>query len=43
MLMWATQEGLPVYCENHNSGVRVDGTFKLIDGRCGCPSHAESG
>lgn len=33
MLMWATQEGLPVFCENHTSGVRVTGTFKIIDGR----------
>jgi hypothetical protein len=38
MLMWATQEGLPVFCENHTSGVSVTGTFKIIDGRCGCPS-----
>lgn len=34
LLMWTEHnESLPVFCANHTSGVRADGTFKIIDGK----------
>jgi hypothetical protein len=34
LMMWAQHnESLPVFCVNHTSGVRADGTFKIIDGK----------
>jgi hypothetical protein len=34
LTMWAQRnESLPVFCVNHTSGVRADGTFKIIDGK----------
>lgn len=34
LMMWVQHnESLPVFCVNHSSGVRADGTFNIIDGK----------